>query len=289
MTTHDVADRYVEALARTDADAAAIAGLPSPGPLPLLSPDAFDDRVDAARTARAALSQGESSVGDDLALVLAERLDAEIDLVDCGFTERLLAPLATPVDAVRSTFDQLPRDTDDRLARRRRCAHRGHRRPHGLPRHAPTLRPARSRRRRPAGAPDRRALPRMGAPRRLLRRAGGWRSPGLRRGRHRGGGATPPPRRCASPTTSSGRSCPWPRRRTPWAPTSTPIRPAPSSGATSTSSRPTPGAGASSTASPTRPTSSPGSCTPTGSSPRSRPSTVTRPGCSGRPRRWSGG
>jgi uncharacterized protein (DUF885 family) len=113
MTTHALADRYVADLARTDADAAAIAGLPSPGPLPHLSPDAFDDRADAARAARAALSLGDAQDDAALALVLGERLDAEIDLVECGFTERLLAPLATPVDAVRSTVDELPRDTDD--------------------------------------------------------------------------------------------------------------------------------------------------------------------------------
>ena len=113
MTTRDVADRYVAALARTDADAAAIAGLSPSAVLPLFSPDAFDDRVDAARAARSALSRNDSVDDEPLALVLGERLDAEIDLVECGFTERLLAPLATPIDTVRSTFDQLPHDTDD--------------------------------------------------------------------------------------------------------------------------------------------------------------------------------
>ncbi len=112
MTTREVADTYVAALARTDADAAAIAGVAPTAVLPLLSPGAFDDRVGAARVAREALSHRRSRDDEALALVLGERLDAEIDLVDCGFTERLLAPLATPVDAVRATFDQLPRDTE---------------------------------------------------------------------------------------------------------------------------------------------------------------------------------
>lgn len=113
MTTRDVVDAYVAALARTDADAAAIAGCPPAALLPMLSPDAFDDRIDAARTARAELSQQNPHDSDALTLVLSERLDAEIDLVECGFTERLLAPLATPIDAVRSTFDQLAHETDD--------------------------------------------------------------------------------------------------------------------------------------------------------------------------------
>ncbi len=113
MTTRHIADAYVAALARTDADAAAIAGCPPPAVLPMLSPDAFDDRVEAARMARVQLSHQVPHDSDALALVLSERLDAEIDLVECGFTERLLAPLATPIDAVRSTFDQLPHDTDD--------------------------------------------------------------------------------------------------------------------------------------------------------------------------------
>ncbi|MDN5768028.1 MAG: DUF885 domain-containing protein [Humibacillus sp.] len=116
MNASEVADGYVADLARTDADAAAILGRERPTPLPQLSPDAFDDRSAAARRARASLSRLATPVheaDDPLALVLAERLDAEIDLVECGFTEQLLAPLATPIDAVRSTFDQLPHETDD--------------------------------------------------------------------------------------------------------------------------------------------------------------------------------
>ncbi|MEO6999565.1 MAG: DUF885 family protein, partial [Terracoccus sp.] len=113
MNTREVADRYVAALARTDADAAAIAGRPPTAVLPLLSPDAFDDRIGAARIARDALLHNKSQDDAALALVMVERLGAEIDLVECGFTERLLAPLATPIDAVRSTFDELPHHTDD--------------------------------------------------------------------------------------------------------------------------------------------------------------------------------
>ncbi len=112
----DVADRYVADLARTDHRAATVAGLDLAGSLPRLSPDDHDDRAAAARTARTALGDRASAAvdgaDDALRLVLAERLDAEIDLVECGFTERLLAPLATPVDAIRSTFDHLPRESE---------------------------------------------------------------------------------------------------------------------------------------------------------------------------------
>ncbi|RKT78934.1 uncharacterized protein (DUF885 family) [Terracoccus luteus] len=117
----DVADRYIVALARTDVAAADLArregivvGDETSPVLPALSPDAFDDRSDAARAALAALAALPRRGDDDtLALVLRERLQAEVDLVDGGFTESLLAPLATPVDAVRATFDQLPTETDD--------------------------------------------------------------------------------------------------------------------------------------------------------------------------------
>lgn len=127
---HAVADDYVAALARTDHEAATVAGVPLEGPLPRLSPDAYDDRLAAAHAARSALrglppvpapgahpddpEDPDDPAGADAALrlVLAERLDAEIDLAEVGFTQRLLAPLATPVDAVRATFDHLPRDTD---------------------------------------------------------------------------------------------------------------------------------------------------------------------------------
>ena len=88
-----------------------------PGSLPRLSPDDYDDRAAAARTARTALGDRATGTVDGadgaLRLVLGERLDSDIDLVECGFTERLLAPLATPVDAIRSTFDHLPRESDD--------------------------------------------------------------------------------------------------------------------------------------------------------------------------------
>lgn len=113
MNAREIADRYVADLSRTDADAAAVIGREPTSVLPQLSPDAFDNRAEAARRARAALNSSRPHDDEALALVLRERLDAEIDLVECGFTERLLAPLATPIDAVRSTFGELLRQSTD--------------------------------------------------------------------------------------------------------------------------------------------------------------------------------
>jgi len=105
-----VADRYLERLAGTDATAAGAIGAPVTSRLPQVCPDDFDDRLDAARSARAALAGAPAvDIADgDLKAALTDRLDAEILLADNGFTERLLAPLRTPVQAIRATFDALP-------------------------------------------------------------------------------------------------------------------------------------------------------------------------------------
>ncbi len=105
-----VADRYLERLAGTDATAAGAIGAQVTSRLPQVCPDDFDDRLDAARAARAALAGAPAvDVADgDLKAALTDRLDAEILLADNGFTGRLLAPLGTPVQAIRATFDALP-------------------------------------------------------------------------------------------------------------------------------------------------------------------------------------
>lgn len=109
-----VADRYLARLASTDATAAHAARTPVLTELPQVAPDDVDDRYDAARSARAELAgtAPTDSADADLLAALAERLDAEILLSDNGFTNRLLAPLATPVQAIRSTFDALPTATE---------------------------------------------------------------------------------------------------------------------------------------------------------------------------------
>lgn len=115
-----VADEYLVALARTDATAADALGVTGPDPLPRVSPDDLDDRSEAARRARTSLAAAVgvdgvavSSADADLAVALTERLDSEILLTETGFTERLLAPLATPVQQIRAAFDGLPAVTTD--------------------------------------------------------------------------------------------------------------------------------------------------------------------------------
>lgn len=109
-----VADRYLARLARTDATAAHAAGAPVRTELPQAAPDDVDDRNDAASAARTELAGTIpiDSADADLRAALGERLDAEMLLSDNGFTDRLLAPLATPVQAIRSIFDALPTATE---------------------------------------------------------------------------------------------------------------------------------------------------------------------------------
>jgi len=108
-----VADDYLDALATVDPDAAAAAGVALSSPFPGFGPDDFDLRRAAADRALAglALAAPVRTGEKELAAALAERLAAEISLDQDGFTQSLLAPLATPVHAVRSVFDELPTTT----------------------------------------------------------------------------------------------------------------------------------------------------------------------------------
>ncbi len=108
-----VADEYVAALAPVDPDAAAVAGVEPSSPFPGFGPDDFDLRRAATDRALAALTS-ESAVGSAemaLAAALRERLASDNSLDDDGFTQSLLAPLATPVHAIRSVLDALPTTT----------------------------------------------------------------------------------------------------------------------------------------------------------------------------------
>jgi uncharacterized protein (DUF885 family) len=67
---------------------------------------------------------------------LRERLASELALYDAGFTTALLAPLATPVHAVREVFDTLPRDDWDAIGEHLRLV------PDALRDYAETLRSA---------------------------------------------------------------------------------------------------------------------------------------------------
>ncbi len=113
-----VATDYVERLAEVDPRAAQALGRTVESQLPRVAPDDFDTRRQIGDRAAAALSRvvaaGPSVIAADLdlAAALGERLVADAQLDDSGFTQCLLAPLATPVQQIRETFDALPLRTD---------------------------------------------------------------------------------------------------------------------------------------------------------------------------------
>lgn len=114
-----IADRYLEERAASDPEAAAVVGK-QVGLVPDLSPEAFAVRADldrrTAEALQACLDRGDVVAGTAdhrLATVMVERLSSDVALYDSGFTTTLLAPLATPVHAMRQVFDDLPTDSDE--------------------------------------------------------------------------------------------------------------------------------------------------------------------------------
>ncbi|MBW9092309.1 DUF885 domain-containing protein [Microbacterium jejuense] len=98
-----VADAYVRELARHEPDAALALGLEA-RPLPDLSPEWLVAKYELQGSTLADLDAAGS--GDEvLRAALRERLERERLLFDTGFTPRLVAPLATPVHAVRYAFE----------------------------------------------------------------------------------------------------------------------------------------------------------------------------------------
>ncbi|HEU5008160.1 MAG TPA: DUF885 domain-containing protein [Jatrophihabitantaceae bacterium] len=111
MTVRDIADRLLRDLAPVDPAAAEALGDVPESIMPALAPADFATRHKAYRRAQRALRESGSPPDADRALdaALRERIDSELALDDVGFTTSLLAPLATPVHAVREVFDKLPR------------------------------------------------------------------------------------------------------------------------------------------------------------------------------------
>lgn len=109
-----VATDYVKGLAAVDPQAARALGWAVESHLPHVGPDDFDARREIGDRASAALSQAvidsthASSADLDLAAAMGERLAADALLDDSGFTQRLLAPLATPVQEIREVLEALP-------------------------------------------------------------------------------------------------------------------------------------------------------------------------------------
>ncbi len=113
-TVTAIADAYLLELAAVDPDAAGAAGRAPVSALPGFAPDDFDRQSAAARSAATELAGATPADPAEVALAaaLGERLAAEMSLEEAGFTQALLAPLATPVHRIRQVFDALPRVTD---------------------------------------------------------------------------------------------------------------------------------------------------------------------------------
>jgi uncharacterized protein (DUF885 family) len=114
MTTiTEVVDGYLSRLTALDPDALLALGGTPELLYPDLSPDGFAGRAALARECGAAAATATAHAPGEAGLKAAfvERMDADVELHDAGFLPRLLAPLATPVHAVRMVFDILPRES----------------------------------------------------------------------------------------------------------------------------------------------------------------------------------
>jgi uncharacterized protein (DUF885 family) len=108
-----LADDYLADRAEVDPEAAAALGRTDGSALPDLTPEGFAARTAVDREALTRLELlGSAARSDPLGVALRERLTADIDLYDCGFTTTLLAPLATEVHRLRQVFDDLPRENE---------------------------------------------------------------------------------------------------------------------------------------------------------------------------------
>jgi uncharacterized protein (DUF885 family) len=112
MNAAEIADRLLADLAPIDTDAAEALGTEPVSLMPALAPADFAARHEAYLRAERALAQPDDDpTAGVLAAALRERVGSELALDEAGFTTALLAPLATPVHAVREVFDKLPRES----------------------------------------------------------------------------------------------------------------------------------------------------------------------------------
>ena len=111
-----VADRYVDAYAALDPCAATYYGIAGHDhELTDYSPAGIAARLDAARTALAAIDRAELTDDADrlAAAVTRDRLQRELELHDAQEDLRPLRIIGSPVQAVRQCFDLMSFDTDD--------------------------------------------------------------------------------------------------------------------------------------------------------------------------------
>jgi uncharacterized protein (DUF885 family) len=106
-----IADQLLAELAPLDPRAAEALGRRPVSLMPQLAPSDFGARHQVIVRALARLDAAAVHPSEQvLAAALRERLASDIALDDIGFTTSLLAPLGTPVHAVREAFDLLPPD-----------------------------------------------------------------------------------------------------------------------------------------------------------------------------------
>jgi uncharacterized protein (DUF885 family) len=122
-TPREVADAYVEAAVRLDSILATLFGLPvGQDELPDLSPAGLDAVADLQRTTLSELDEVERAAGGRArlapierrcAVLLRERLEAELALHDAGEHLRRLGALDSVPPTIRTIFTLMPTDTED--------------------------------------------------------------------------------------------------------------------------------------------------------------------------------
>ncbi|MFD6054086.1 DUF885 domain-containing protein [Agromyces sp. NPDC060279] len=114
-TVRSVADAHLAALAEHEPAAAQALGRGAAARLADYGPEWAEERralLGRTAAALAALPAEERAADAALDAALAERAASEAELFDTGFTARLLAPLASPVQEIRERFDDVT-VTDD--------------------------------------------------------------------------------------------------------------------------------------------------------------------------------
>ncbi|MFK4728900.1 DUF885 domain-containing protein [Agromyces mediolanus] len=109
-TVRSVADAHLAALAEHEPAAAQALGRDAAARLADYGPEWAEERralLDRTAAALRALPAEELAADVALAAALGERAASEAELFDTGFTARLLAPLASPVQEIRERFDDV--------------------------------------------------------------------------------------------------------------------------------------------------------------------------------------
>jgi uncharacterized protein (DUF885 family) len=116
LGVYEIADRYVEEIARLDPCTATYAGIPGHDhEMTDFSPAGNAARVALARDTIAALDRAPRDTDADriAAAVMRDCLQTEVDFDDTQEDLRPLRIIGSPVQEVRQCFDLMPHDTDD--------------------------------------------------------------------------------------------------------------------------------------------------------------------------------